>query len=104
MLSELLSLTIIPVPKNTSFICISHIIYFDTICVNDNIAFAHAYRTGYLPGDRMHGEEKYLNYVIARYDLAFVKEFDNWKLQKLNYYPGFLIRPFSENTFISETR
>ena len=90
--------------EREGMIGMGHIMVFSSVKVNGNNASAHVYRTGYLPSNKLKGETKYLNHVIARYDLTFIKENDKWLIEELNYYPGRLTVPFFEDTFISETK
>lgn len=89
--------------EREGMIGMGHIMAFSSIDINGNIAKAHVYRAGYLPGGKLKGDLKYLNHVIARYDLVFIKEDDKWLIDDLRYYPGRLVVPFSKDTFISET-
>ncbi len=89
--------------EREGMIGMGHIMAFSSIDVCKDHAKAHAYRTGYLPGPLLFGDSKFLNHVVARYDLEFVRENGLWKILKLNYYPGRLTVPFSTDTFISES-
>lgn len=87
--------------ERQGMIGMGHIIYVEDIQINGNIADVRAYRSGYLPSDRLYGKNKELTYFGARYEYKLIKENDEWKILRLNYLPGLLVKNTPSNLFIS---
>lgn len=86
--------------ERQGMIGLGHIVYVDSVDFNGDEAVGRIYRAGYVPPHKLHGEDKKLNYVNARYRMEFKKVNGQWRIKKLYYYPGFLVRDYASDVFV----
>ena len=90
--------------ERQGMIGMGHIIFVDTIDIHGDEANVTAYRSGYLPADKLFGSNKFNNHYCAHYYFKLKKEEKGWRITKLQYLPGRITKPMTERIYYSETK
>ena len=91
--------------ERAGMIGMGHILDFDGIRFEGDLAYAHVYRAALnaVPSAWFAGQGKHDNWYNARYDLVFAKEADGvWRIKKLEYFQDMIKVPLTEGVFVVE--